>query len=149
MSLISRRYNWLKSSLKSHFTLSLFGTDAFWDFCQKCDWKKISNFGEYVRNQKRSKHDCYLNFEKWHKKCAFIFSDFLFVGTKNWDFSQILFGEKFTEPAILWMVNMWNFFFKHYMLLNIDRLEKILFRIFPIISISQKYLIIFFIHWKK
>ena len=42
---------------------------------------------------------CYVNF----KSCrmgTFFFSDSLIIGTKNWDLSQILFGQKSPKGAI-------------------------------------------------
>ena len=60
-----------------------------------------------------------MNFESWYNHSAFIFSDFQFVGTENWNLSLLLFRQKspkapcdYMDRAIVIMCffSLWIFF---------------------------------------
>ena len=81
---------------------------AFGELCPKSIWDK-SQF--YVPMNQTSEKIMALFMSIWILKSWILgafFSDFLLVGTYNWDLSQILFGQELIKAAIVKRTQLWN-----------------------------------------
>ena len=84
--------------LKKHTNIH---NGCFWKFMPKKYLRQISILGTNTKESVKLKVQLVCQFLSWFYNSAFIFSDFLLIGTSNRDLFQILFGQKLPKTAIV------------------------------------------------